>query len=360
MFKTCIFCNQALGENTVLEEFPVGRRLAFDAAKGRLWVVCRKCERWNLSPLEERWEAIEAAERLYRDLRMRVATENIGLARHPAGLELVRIGQPLRPEFAAWRYGDQFGRRRRRTILIGAGVLAAAGAVLTAGVATGAITAGMLGQSGNFVNLFLNGRVILKLPTADGVLRYKRLDVINSRLVLDHDGEWLLTVGKGKKKERTFRGAEAERVASLVLPKVNASGARTVNVQRAVTDIERLGGPERFLAATIASPPVAARRTVRPERAGRLGYLPTPTRLALEMALHEEQERRALEGELKALELAWQAAEEVAGIADDLLLPDSVRRRLADESQVPGATGQEGESVAEGSALSPSSPPPGG
>jgi hypothetical protein len=46
------------------------------------------------------------------------------------------------------------------------------------------------------------------------------------------------------------------------------------------------------------------------------------------MALHEEQERRALQGELKALELAWQEAEEIAAIADDLLLPDSVRARL--------------------------------
>ena len=271
---------------------------------------------------------------------MRVATEHIGLARHPAGLELVRIGQPLRPEFAAWRYGDQFGRRRKRALLIGAGAVAAVGAIMTAGVVTGAITAGMLGQSGNFVNLFMNGRVVLRLPTEDGVLRYKRLDVINSRLVLDPDGQWLLTVGKGKKKERTFHGAEAERVAGLVLPKVNASGARAVNVQRAVGDIERMGGPERFLAATIASPPVAARRMVRPERAGRLGYLPTPTKLALEMALHEEQERRALEGELKGLELAWQAAEEVAAIADDLLVPDSVRERIAAQGQAPTAQNQ--------------------
>src|SRR5512137_1364754 len=156
MYATCLFCQKDLGRNETFETFPVGRRLAFDAAKGRLWVVCRKCERWNLSPLEERWEAIEAAERMYRDLRMRVATENIGLARHPGGLELVRIGQPLRPEFAAWRYGDQFGRRRRRMLLICGGITLAAGAILTAGLATGVITAGMLSQSGSFFNLFAN------------------------------------------------------------------------------------------------------------------------------------------------------------------------------------------------------------
>src|SRR5438309_8754373 len=110
MYTTCIFCRTHLRGNEVVETFPVGRRLAFDAAKGRLWVVCRKCERWNLTPLEERWEAVEDCERLFRDARRRVSTDNIGLARLNEGLELVRIRAPLRPEFAAWRYGDQFGR----------------------------------------------------------------------------------------------------------------------------------------------------------------------------------------------------------------------------------------------------------
>ena len=81
VYSTCLFCNQALGTNSALESFPVGRRVAFDAAKGRLWVVCRRCERWNLTPLDERWEAVEEAERFYRDTRRRVATDEIGLAR---------------------------------------------------------------------------------------------------------------------------------------------------------------------------------------------------------------------------------------------------------------------------------------
>ena len=64
-----------------LRAFPVGRRLAFDQRRGRLWVVCRKCGKWNLTPLEERWEAIESCERLFRDTRKRTSTENIGLAK---------------------------------------------------------------------------------------------------------------------------------------------------------------------------------------------------------------------------------------------------------------------------------------
>ena len=41
-------------------------------------------------------------------------------------------------------------------------------------------------------------------------------------------------------------------------------------------------------------------------------------RLALEMASHEETERRAMEGELALLEAAWKNAEEIAAIADAL------------------------------------------
>jgi hypothetical protein len=103
MYSTCLFCHTTLGANEAVEHFPVGRRLAFDAAKGRLWVVCRKCERWNLTPIEERWEAIEECERSFRDTRLRVSTDQIGMSRLSEGLELVRIGKPLRPEFAAWR-----------------------------------------------------------------------------------------------------------------------------------------------------------------------------------------------------------------------------------------------------------------
>jgi hypothetical protein len=51
-------------------------------------------------------------------------------------------------------------------------------------------------------------------------------------------------------------------------------------------------------------------------------------RLALEMAAHEEPERRALEGELHLLEAEWKTAEEIASIADDMFLPPSVNDEL--------------------------------
>jgi hypothetical protein len=47
-------------------------------------------------------------------------------------------------------------------------------------------------------------------------------------------------------------------------------------------------------------------------------HLSTTECLALEMSLHEESERRALDGELALLEAAWRDAERIALIADSL------------------------------------------
>jgi hypothetical protein len=46
------------------------------------------------------------------------------------------------------------------------------------------------------------------------------------------------------------------------------------------------------------------------------------------MALHEDDERRWLEGELDDLADRWREAEEVAAIADRLLLPGWVEARI--------------------------------
>jgi hypothetical protein len=328
MYSTCLFCSASLGGNESIEAFPIGRRLAFDSERGRLWVVCRKCERWNLSPLEERWEAIEACQRAFADTRTRVSTEEIGLARLTEGLELVRIGRPLRPEFAAWRYGDQFGRRRKRALLVGGAAIVVAGGIVVGGTATGAISAGLLSQSGNFINLFVNARTRLRIRTADGdVIKLRNPDLVGTRILpAGTDG---FTVQIGKKKPRIFEGSEAERVAGLIVPKMNSTGGNRQVVRQAVGQIEAEGGPDAFLRAAIGTNagarfmPAQRPRTRRskPYEPGNVAKLPKPTKLAIEMALHEEQERRALEGELQVLEAAWREAEEIATIADDLLVP---------------------------------------
>lgn len=330
MYSTCLFCNANLGTNEVIESFPIGRRLAFDAANGRLWVVCRKCERWNLSPLEERWEAIEACEERFSDTRLRVSTDNIGLARGAEGLELVRIGAALRPEFAAWRYGDQFGRRRRRQMVrIGLGVGIIGGAI-AGGVALGVGAGVGFGSGGWWIwrGIYTGFRriaygspdaIVARIPYDDKqeqprVLTVRRRDLDDVRLGSAPNGGLLLALPL-RGDTVYLSGEDAERGAGYVLPAINAAGAERRDVESAVRLIEdSRKSPSEFVRET-------ARRA---EMWQKLKALPSASLLALEMASHEESERRAMEGELALLEAAWQQAEEIAKIADNLLVPPSV------------------------------------
>ena len=324
MYTTCIFCKRPLPSNEVVEEFPVGRRLAFDPAKGRLWVVCRRCRRWNLTPLEERWEAIETCERIFGDTPMRASTENIGIARHRGGLDLVRIGEPPRGEFAAWRYGTRFGLRRWRARL--GGIVGGAAWGMLGPVSLPII--GTLGFAlvGPYVawdylrplaKVRVGGGADADGPVSlESVAKFGRLDVRSIRMLPGDDAPgFRVGINRGLRRA-WFEGEDARRVAAAIVPLVNRDGGARKTVRRAVDAIESSGHPTRFLADVVN----------REHRGltGRTGYvraMPQPLRLALEMSLHEEQERRALEGELWILEQAWREAEEIAAIADKLLLP---------------------------------------
>ncbi len=343
MYSTCMFCNHSLSENQIVEHFPVGRRLAFDSSKGRLWVVCRRCERWNLSPIEERWEAIEDCERLYHGTRTRASSENIGLARHREGTELVRIGVPLRPEFAAWRYGDQFGRRRKKTVMVGVGIGAVVGTVAIVGVATGVLSGVVFAQTGNFVNVFRNARTLVRLKDEDGkVLKLKAPDLEKAKILsAGGDDDWVIEIKRGK-LDRRWEGTEAVGVANRIITGINRSGAGKGVVQEAVKEIENAGHPMEFLRrvslersgeeGNVWTTPVG-RPPWKEKHMGIVHKLPRPTRLALEMALHEEQERRALQGELKTLEAVWKHAEEIAAISDNLLLPEGAEEFLEEHRE---------------------------
>jgi len=340
MYATCLFCNRPLGRNETLESFPVGRRLAYDAAKGRLWVVCTHCERWNLTPLEERWEAIEQAETLYRDTRRRVATDHIGLAKLRDGTELVRIGEPLRPEFAAWRYGDQFGRRRRRQILIaGAGVTALGGLAVggaVAGVGIGGF-GWLLARAGRRVIEGSPEAVVARVTTQDGAtLRVRRRHLAETTLVRGTEGPLALDLRYAGGQSH-FEGREAMRIASLVIPHVNRYGGARQTVAEAVSSLEKDGGAEGYIDRLAGRSHVITRPLDTTSRRRRwntemskwgLFGLSTVDRLALEMALHEEAERRALQGELTELERAWREAEEIAAIADDMFVPSAITRAI--------------------------------
>jgi hypothetical protein len=334
MYSTCLFCTKDLGTNDVLETLPIGRRIAFDVAEGRLWVVCRHCAKWNLVPFESRLETIDACERLFRDTPTRYSTDNIGLARVREGLELVRIGPAQRPEFAGWRYGDSFGRRRRRNLLIAGGVVAAGAAVVTGGVALG-VSFSVLGQLPNFYNLFvLNRRVAVRIPQEDGPpIELSDMLTGQARLVRRPNHEWLIRTKVLEKssvsrrirtpgsQELEFSGPEAERLLAAVLVRLNAWGGTSRTIRDAVEMVEEEGDSNRVIAGAFSP--------MMDESGSQRIHAGTPEwRLAAEIALNEDNERLALAGELRVLEWQWKEADRLAKISDSLAIPESVDEEL--------------------------------
>jgi hypothetical protein len=358
MYSTCLFCKNSLGSNDAIEHFPIGRRLAFDAAKGRLWVVCRKCERWNLTPVEERWEAIEECERSYRATRLRVSTEEIGLARISEGTELVRIGKPLRPEFAAWRYGDQFGARRRKTMIqTGAALLGAAAYPVTGpllGISLGAVGWNALQATNLVVGIYRGRKIVARIQLKNRQsLLVRRQDVKETTMLPALAGEpWGLTVKhtstlvsvpwwryRPDTDMSAVRGDDAMRAAAQLLPHVNSKGASATVVKDAVDIATRHDDPSvSFESAAVIGAKLNSWNEL--DSVGKLTKLPTSIRLALEMISHEDAERRALNGELQLLEEAWRDAEEIAGISDNLFLPSGLSNELEElkrSARTPGS-----------------------
>ncbi|MGE3615989.1 MAG: hypothetical protein AB7L66_08940 [Gemmatimonadales bacterium] len=339
MYRTCIHCLSDLETNDSIERLAVGRRLAFDAGRGRLGGVCRHCERWNLTPVEDRWEAIEDCERRFRAARRRYSTDQIGLARLPDGLELVRIGDPLRPEFAAWRYGDQFGRRRRKLhVRIGIGIAVAAGFVaapvaLGAGLGSAWGTFEFLMHGYNYWLYRATRRHLAHLDVGGGTrLPITAAQAANTEIGEESTGEQLVLLvparnpGGFVQRRELIRidGPAAIEAAGQLLRVVNRQGASRRQVEEAAVLLDESGPPEEHLASLVSQV-----RVKRYSGQRELLRQPAPLRLALEMATHERAERIWLTGELEALEQAWQSAEALAAIADRLALPAAIDRQLA-------------------------------
>jgi hypothetical protein len=379
MYTHCIFCSAGLGRNESLPRFPVGRTLAFDGGKGRLWAVCPRCARWNLAPLEERREVLEDAERRFRDCPLRAQRENIGLARLADGTRLVRVGGAGPGELAAWRYGRHL-LRRRRGYLVAAGTVAATGAVAAA-----ATTAALVAAVASLPMVLWEGEGVVTAAEAAytavsrGARRLWHLGTDGRPLLPLSPGEAAAAEGRRWLRKRDFRGAYLRwddnagaatvqvpvadgRFLSLEGPRaraalgrslaiMNARGASPRQLEGAVRQLSDAGSAERWLeraardGLTLELPARATaywqRRSHHEGRGmstidwvrsqslrvvGDRGVQGDDASLqvraaALEMALHEETERRAMEGELAALEEMWRQAEEIASIADRL--PDA-------------------------------------
>ncbi len=345
MFAACLFCATDFPPNDTVERAPHGRRFAFDQARGRLWIVCRSCHRWNLTPFEDRWEIIEDCERLFRATQVRLSTDHIGLARLPDGTDLVRVGDPLRPEFAAWRYSREFRSRRPFRVLrpVAEAGLLAAPPVLS--LLLGPLAPLALAGAAGFAAYRVARHPSLRVPLRDGdELWLSASHVESAELIRDESAPegWALivdhlddpvTLGRLDFHKRftaeraVLTGAEARSAVTFLLPRLNPYGGNAREVGEAVRWIEAVHGPDRAFAAFAHS------KHVRPyldSNKATLATLHPEVRLALEMAVHEDEEWRLLQGELSVLEAAWRREERLAAIADRLTVPGPVAAQLDD------------------------------
>lgn len=364
MFSTCLFCHTDLGVNETVAECPVGERLAFDARRGRLWVVCTRCGRWNLTPLEERWEAIDRCEQLFRDTWQRYTVDNVGLARTKSRLELVRIGEARPPEIASWRYGARL-QRWARSAEPARGLARRGGRWIarriSAVMAHAASVAGLSESAVLRVSTMRRANAVLAHGTDDDgrriVIRYSHL--ARAELIRPaHDLPWRLRVAHDD-GQSMLAEASGLHTAGKLLATLNFAAASNAEVQWAIAKLGDATDPSGFFTriASLAirtewgihpdapldapSEPVAATASERlalhlasrsfwghggtgSEPAMPLYRLPSANRLALEMAANEDAERRALEGELGELREAWKEAEEIAAIADNMFVGETL------------------------------------
>ena len=336
MYATCIYCQRGLGSNDRIEHFQTGWRLAFDPAKGRLWVVCPSCGQWNLTPFEERWEAIEESEKLFRATPRRASTDQIAIATIPGALDLIRVGRPLRPEFAAWRYGERLIRKRRVAHWTAGGF----GAVGAAGLAGAVIASGPLALASLAVAPVLGASAAIMTSIAPVMVVRRNLRRVLHTVGIDVSvPEWMASTTQLElaraanaegwrlrlgllSREIDIDGSRAFHVLGSILPRISIYGASRRDVDSAVGLLDEAIDPAKHVARTVD-------RICRSGYAmSDIGSIPMGLRLSLEMASQEESERRALEGELAELEATWRRAEEVAAIADDLLIPAAARAFL--------------------------------
>ena len=310
MYTTCAFCNGRFDGDGGPSGLGVGRRFAFDEWRGRLWVICPKCARWNLSPLEDRWERIEALARAAHAGHLVAATDQVALLRWQR-YDLVRVGKPPRVELAPWRYGERLrARQRERAKVVIPLTLAAIGLGIAANAAAGGslgVFAWNLHALGDwaYVQIVGNRRVALAEPPicerCGTAMQLRAKHVQHARLVADTRADFavLLSCPRCHQEGAMLTGQEAAQVLRPGLAYLNVRRSSRRRAEEAARVVDQSGGPDRLIHD------IARRElTLRSLRAER--------QLALEMAVDEQ-------AEVQELERQWREAEEIAGIADGTL-----------------------------------------
>lgn len=318
LYQRCLFCRGEFPPNALFGQVPPGERLAYDPARGRIWAICRRCRRWNLTPLEERYDAIDTLERTVTGRATLLgATPNVRLYGWEE-LTLVRIGPAPLAERSAWRYGREliarataFRSRRTRVATAAADAIARVGesfGMLQLDRHWGPTGAADILRWSRFGNVAWDGRSACR--HCSSVLHTLHFDVtwwLHPRVVDD-----ALVVGVPCTRcdpwspHNVFdvAGDDAHLLLQRVLAYQHVAGATDRDVGAAARLIQEAGTPERLIAQLSTG------------RASlwRIGPLRT---LAMEMALNHLAERRTLLRELHGIEAEWRAEEEIARIVDD-------------------------------------------
>ena len=320
MFQTCAFCSGALGGDGGASGLAVGRRFAYDGWKSRAWVICQRCGRWNLTPMDTRLDAVAALERMAAAGRVAATTDQVALIRL-GPYDVVRVGKPRRVELAGWRYGERLKARERERLKVVVPVtLAVVGVTIATNLAFGGGMGYFLGQvprlgDAVYTGMVGNRKVNVEPPVCSRcgaimVLRARHVQHARLSRTTHQDLALLLRCPKCERIGAMLEGSDAELALRHGLTYVNLKKGRRIKrkAEEAATVVERAGGPEKLIAGATREEIVVS-------------SLKGARGLALEMAVDEQAEVRDLERE-------WRRAEEIAEIADNLLVPPTIEDAL--------------------------------
>jgi hypothetical protein len=353
VIEICLNCGSSLiGESGHPTE---SRQTAFDPSHGRIWEICPNCGFWNLHPMEERWELLERLEQQFAEARSRVSNGAIAQAETASGGLLFRLGNTQLPDLARFRYLDSsqaISRRRYRGFLLRLGLFGVSGftvLMLGAESLSHALLRTFPVLSRN-ASLLCSGLILYALSRV--AIRYwvrprhRRLDqkpvvtvVTDSgpavvrwchlRLVKicssAQDMSWSLRIVSDK-GEQEMCGPAAEFYVSLLHARVGMPLYSKSEIEQALRLIDASGGASAFLDS------FAREGRSQSNSSGRtcIGLMQAPRmkRFAAAIAADECLDRRNTEADIESLRTAARSAGEIAGIADDLLLPSAVTDAL--------------------------------
>lgn len=309
---TCVYCDGTLEGR--------GARPAFDPWLGRLWRVCPSCGRWNVVPLEDRWETLEALERRVRDDGTSLLrTPHLDLIR-TGGAEVIRVGRAPRPELAGWRYGEALprppsGRRgwlRRLLLALPSaphGFDTSEIGSLNYPFETGRWFASpFIEDAPGLTALFSHVPLASRCPACARPLALAPWQFAAIRVVGSAGGPAVAAMcgACGTAVEVPLR--DARPVLRLGLSLVNRRLGAAREVEQAAASVDAARGPEGLLNRLAAT-------------AAMVGESGPETRLALQIALDEAAESELLEAE-------WREGEELAALVDGVLTPSPALEAL--------------------------------